>query len=354
MPLFLTAMLMMVLGGLLLLSLPKATFSALENRTLTALSDIRLQSDDFDESFERWASDHFPGRNAFDELDAALDASLGQRLQDGVLLGQGGFLMEAPVAQVTGTALTALDTVEEIARTLHLPTQLMLIPTSAEALPHRLPALYHPGSQAQVIDALYAAAQAAQPIDSGLTAAPQPETLYYRTDHHLTAEGAWRVYTALCQAWGFTPSPAPRTAVEGFRGSYYARIPDPRIPAEQFTVDLPEGLALTVDGKARPLLLETEGRNKYAALIGETYAHACITGGSGEVALLVISDSYANAIAPLLAQHFSRVDVIDPRYYAGVLADTARQADSTRVLALFGLNTFSTNRGLALLTIGEE
>ena len=96
------------------------------------------------------------------------------------------------------------------------------------------------------------------------------------------------------------------------------------------------------------------GRNKYAALIGETYAHACITGGAGEERLLVLSDSYANAIVPLLAQHFARVDVIDPRYYAGVLADTAQEVGSTRVLALFGLNTFSNNRGLALLTIGEE
>ena len=266
----------------------------------------------------------------------------------------GGFLLETPVTQVTGTALTALDTVEEIATTLGVPTHLLLIPTSAEALPHRLPALYEAGSQSEVIASIYEEVQAVQPMDSGLLAAADPDARYYRTDHHLTAEGAWTVYTALCSAWGLEPMPAPRTAVEGFRGSYYARIPDPRIAAEVFTADIPEGLTLTVDGGERPFITETAGRNKYAALIGETYAHACITGGRGQEALLVISDSYANAIVPLLAQHFSRVDMIDPRYYAAVLADTAREASSDRVLALFGLNTFSTNRGLALLTIGEE
>ena len=54
MPLFLTAMLMLVLGGALLLTLPKGTFSELENRTLMPLSDVRPLSDDFDETFERW------------------------------------------------------------------------------------------------------------------------------------------------------------------------------------------------------------------------------------------------------------------------------------------------------------
>lgn len=356
MPLFLTAMLMLVLGGALLLTLPKGTFSELENRTLTALSDVRLLSDDFDEAFERWTSDHFPGRDALISLDAALSVSMGEALQDGVLAGRGGYLLEEPVTEVTRTALSAMDTLGEAAQTLGLPTYMMLIPTSAEALADHLPALYEAGSQRAVLDALCADAGSVIPVDSGLLSADGTEALYYRTDHHLTAEGAWTVYTALCSAWGLQPQRAPRTAAEGFRGSYYARIPDPRIAAEPFTVDLPEGLTLTVDGAERPFLSEAAlaGRSKYSALIGETYAHACITGGAGEERLLVLSDSYANAVVPLLAQHFARVDVIDPRYYAGVLADTAQEAGSTRVLALFGLNTFSTNRGLALLTIGEE
>jgi len=356
MPLFLTAMLMLVLGGALLLTLPRGTFSELENRMLTPLSDVRPLSDDFDEAFERWASDHFPGRDALISLDAALSVSMGEALQDGVLAGRGGCLLETPVTEVTRTALSAMDTLEEAAQTLGLPTYLALIPTSAEVLPDHLPALYEAGSQKTVLDALAAVAGSVIPVDSGLLLAGSAEKLYYRTDHHLTADGAWTVYAALCQAWGLQPQPASRTTVEGFRGSYYARIPDPRIAAEAFTVDIPEGLTLTVDGAERSFLSEAalDGRNKYAALIGETYAHACITGGAGEERLLVLSDSYANAIVPLLAQHFARVDVIDPRYYAGVLADTAQEVGSTRVLALFGLNTFSNNRGLALLTIGEE
>lgn len=356
MPLFLLTMLALVAGGVLLLALPAREFSELENRPLAAWDGSSLLQSGFDEKAEKYLSDQFPGRDALIMLDAAVSVTLGQRLQDGVLLGSGGYLLEEPVAEVTATARSAMDTVEEIAQTLQLPVNLLLVPTSAAALPHRLPPLYEAADQARVLDALYAMAEQVQPVDSGLLRAADPDTRYYRTDHHLTAEGAWTVYAALCAEWGLEPLHALRTELTGFRGSYYARIPDPRIGQETFSAELPAGLTLTVDGAEQPFLREEalSRRNKYGALIGETYAHAVITGGAGEEALLVVSDSYANAIVPLLAQHFRRVDVIDPRYYAGVVSALAQEAGSTRVLALYGLNTFSTNRGLALLSIGGE
>lgn len=355
MPLFLLAMLLMVAGGVLLLTLPAREFSELENRPL-AVWEGTLTESGFDEKVETYLSDHFPGRDALVQLHAALSVLRGDAEQDGVLYGAGGRLIESPVREVTATARMAVDTLTEVRETLALPTALLLIPTSAETAEAALPALYENADQQAVIDALHALDGELQAISSGLSEEGTAD-MYYRTDHHLTAEGAWLVYTRLCEAWGFTPVEAPRTSVEGFRGSYYARIPSPLVASEAFTVALPEHITLTLDGERQTSLLNEAaltGRNKYGALLSETYAHAVLEGGTGEEALLVLSDSYGNAIVPLLAQHFRRVDVIDPRYFAGVLADVAQEAGSTRVLALYGLNIFSTNRGLALLSIGGE
>lgn len=355
MPLFLLAMLLMVAGGVLLLALPAREFSELENRPL-AVWEGSLTESGFDEKVETYLSDHFPGRDALVQLHAALSVLRGDAEQDGVLYGADGRLIEAPVREVTSTARMAVDTLTEVRETLSLPTALLLIPTSADAAEAALPALYENADQQAVIDALHGLDSDLTAISSGLAEEGTPD-MYYRTDHHLTAEGAWLVYTRLCDAWGFMPQSAPRTSVEGFLGSYYARIPSPLIAPETFTADLPEGITLTLDGERQPSLLNAqalESRSKYGALLSETYAHAVLEGGTGDEALLVLSDSYANAIVPLLAQHFRRVDVIDPRYFAGVLSDVAQEAGSTRVLALYGLNTFSTNRGLALLNIGGE
>ncbi len=351
-PLYCAVLLVLMLGGALLLLLPKAGFSDLENRPLAAWTGHSPLSEGFDSAVETYLSDHFPGRSAFVQAHAASSALLGRTRQDGVLISRSGALIEEPVTAVTPTARAAADTLREVCETLRLPMTAVLIPTSAAVAADDLPFLYEAGDQQPVIGALYAAMPGIETLPAGLTASTQ----YYRTDHHLTAEGAYTVYTQLCSAWGLTPGDAPRTRIPGFRGSYYARIPSPFIAPEDFTADLPEGISLTLDGRAAPLLDESRlaSRSKYSALLGETYGHAVLTGGTGPDRLLVISDSYANAIVPLLAQHFDRVDVIDPRYYAGVLTQTAQEADSTRILALFGLNIFSTNRGLTLLTVSEE
>lgn len=355
MPLFVVVLLLLLTGGALLALLPERSFSELENRPLSTGESISLLSDSFAQDWEAWASDHFPGRDAWVQLDATLTMLTGRALQDGVLAVSGGVLAEEPVGQVTRTAEVSLETLEEIQSSLALPVSLVLIPTSAAVL-ETLPPLYEAPDQARVISDLYARtpeldALSAGVIESGL------EDLYYRTDHHLTAAGARVVYESLCRHWGFTPRSSEMFRAEGFLGSYYARLPGWHIAPDVFACELPSSVTLIRDGEERSSLLDEAAlakRGKYAALIGETYAHAILTGGTGEESLLVLCDSYANAIVPLLAQHFARVDMIDPRYYVGVLADTAREAGSTRVLALFGLNTFSTNRGLALLEIGEE
>ncbi len=343
--------LMMALGALTVL-LPKSAFSELENRPLASLAGKTPLSPGFDQAVETWVSDHFPFRSGWVKAHAAITTLLGRTRQSGVLLGRGGALMEEPVREVTATARMAASTLNEAAEALQLPMSLALIPTSAQANASALPALYENSDQLAVIRQI----QLLMPDVQHVTPPLHLPEHYYRTDHHLTAEGAWQVYLALCDAWGLTPIPAERTEIGGMRGSYYARIPSTLIEAEPFTAVLPAGLTLTVDGAEAPFLNpgKLSGRSKYAALIGETYAHAVITGGTGDERLLILSDSYINAIAPLLSQHFARVDIIDPRYYADVLVHTAQEAASTRVLALMGLNTFSANRGLAYLTIKEE
>lgn len=356
MPLFCCVLLLLLLGGILLAVLPARSFSELENRPLAAASDVRLLSDTFAQDWEKYASDHFPGRDAFVRLHASLEVLTGKVLQDGVFNTPGGVLIEVPVDEVTRTAERNMETLSEIQSALKLPMSVVLIPTSAAIMPDSLPALYSAADQQSVIGMLHTLCPEAAPVSAGLVES-RASDLYYRTDHHLTARGAWIVYERLCEHLHLTPQAAPRTSVEGFLGSYYARIPGFHIRPETFTADLPAHITLTLDGVPQPSLLNEaalQGRSKYAALLSETYGHAVLTGGEGEGALLVLSDSYANAIVPLLAQHFRRVDVIDPRYFVGVLSDTAEASGSTRILALFGLNTISNNRGLALLDIGEE
>ncbi len=356
MPLFLSAMALLVLLGLSLPFTPDRAASELENRPLTQFPSLTGWADgSFAQHLETYAADQLPLRDTLVSARATLRALRGERLQNGVLLGRGGWLMEEPQQAPTRTGLLAAEALAALQKALDMPGYLLLIPTSAEVLAEQLPPLYQADSQQETLRALYAAAAPMQAVESGLTAYTGAEELYYRTDHHLTRFGARLCYEALGRAMSFTPGDVCSVTAEEFRGSYYARLPAWTVAAETFSADIPEGLRLTLDGREAPILDEAllTGRNKYGALLGGTYGHAVLENEAASGTLLVLADSYINAVAPSLARHFGRVEVVDPRYFSGRLAEVVRENPPDALLCVFGVNTFNTNRSLLLLDLPE-
>lgn len=360
MPLFLLSLALLVMCGMLICLLPHRTFSELENRTLTEWPDpsgVSLTDGSWGEKVESYAADHFPLRDALISGRSLLRLLAGDRYQTDTLAGRDGWLFEAPPDVLNRNATRSVETLSAISEGLHLPGYLMIIPTSAEILPENLPALYTCGRQSTVLTALSQSAGALQWVSSTLPEHAGNGTLYYRTDHHLTADGAALCYWALCDALSIAPQTGRRITVPGFRGSYFARVPSPSIASEDFSADLPEGVSVTLDGEMAEGFLNAElleKRNKYAALLGGTYAHAVLENPQGEGRLLILCDSYANAIAPMLSASYARIDLVDPRYFSGDLAALAQEAQPNAMLAIFGLNTLTTNRSILLMDIPER
>lgn len=359
MPLFITAMALLIVFGVLLWVLPARDFSELENRTLAALpaaSQDTLLNGAWGEALEAYAADHFPLREAMVAGRTTLHRLTGDVMQQNAIAGRDGWLFEPPQQSVSRVASLGVQALNDLAEALALPSALMIVPTSADVMQSALPALYACQSQRPVLEALYALAPAMTPVDSTLLAHEGESSLYYRTDHHLTADGAAVCYRALCASLSLEPQAGTRTAIPGMQGSYFARMPGPLTQPELFTVDLPGQVTVTLDGAPADFLDAAllEKRNKYAALFRGTYAHVVLENPQGSGSLLLVCDSYANAIAPMLAANYARVDMIDPRYYTGDLAQLADEAQTTQLLGLYGLNIISTNRSLLLMDIPER
>ena len=330
----------------LFLVLPKADFSDMENRPLANLDRLDPLTG-MDRRLESWLSDHFPFHDAIIRTQATLGALLLQRQQNGVLIGRDGWLAEIPTDKVTAVARANVETLDDIAAFLDAPLTLMIIPTSAFAVEKALPPLYKNAAQEDVIRqlCLYSGGQT---LDACALLRENAELCYYRTDHHLTAEGSRRLFTGLCGLWGIdAPETGEVFAAGGFLGAYWSKAPLWSIAAEEMTVYLPEGVTLTLDGEEMPGLINTQalnGRNKYGAVLSATYGHAVLENPAGSGRLLVLCDSYGNALAPMLAQVFARVDLVDPRYFSGSLSEVGKDADI--ILACFGVNDLSTGRAL--------
>ena len=72
--------------------------------------------------------------------------------------------------------------------------------------------------------------------------------------------------------------------------------------------------------------------------IGETTGQAAQT-ASSKGSLLILKDSFANSFVPYLLGDYSRITMIDSRYYRGSVTELAEDYDE--VLILYGIDNFA-------------
>ena len=178
--------------------------------------------------------------------------------------------------------------------------------------------------------------------------------LYFNTDTHWAPLGAYYAYTAFCEAADQTAAPLSDftvSTVEDFTGYLYVATGESCLAENPDHIDLYEPgfdyiIELSYDGVSF-----TELSGMYAPDEGMGYSMVLwgdnplvrITNhddASGRK-LLLVKDSYGNAIAPFLAANYSEVHVADFRSFPGKLPAYCQDNGITDVL--FFNNVMSAN-----------
>lgn len=176
--------------------------------------------------------------------------------------------------------------------------------------------------------------------------AHKSEYLYYRSDHHWTTLGAYYAYEAVAEAMGEKPWPLSsfkKNEIKNFLGSAYSatlnvaikKNPDvitTYMPNVKFKYDIFK----TSKARSHPLVeakMPTDGRGGYAVFLGGDFSLGRITTNvyNGKK-LLIVKDSYANAMIPFLVPHFEEIDIVDPRYFKGNLMTLIKDRKVTDVI----------------------
>ncbi len=154
------------------------------------------------------------------------------------------------------------------------------------------------------------------------------EYLYFRTDHHWTARGAYYSYTAFAKTAGFTPSKLDtykQGRIDNFVGSMYRYtqaqvLKDNPDYVETFIPSTPATGVIFNDAtmaQSRPLTIVAEdisASNKYLAFIqGDSPIIKITTGNKNGKKIILVKESYGNAFAPFLIDNYEEVYVTDPR-----------------------------------------
>lgn len=357
---FLTAFFCLFLGGLLVwhILLPDREASETENRTLAqfpAFSWESLKDGSYTAAVEEYFADQFPLRDGWTGLKARAEQFIGKSEFNGVYLCGDTLIskVEPPDMELVEKNLSYI---RRLAEKTDAGVTLGLIPSAAEVWKERLPAGAESWDQTALLGQSGIGFQAA-------LAAHLDEQIFYRTDHHWTTLGAFYGANVLLEALGKEPLKADsftaETASTDFNGTLYSTSgvhwlePD----AMEFWVE-EDGLSVTSwrNGTPEEAALYDRAylkkKDKYSAFLGGNQPLCVIrnenvTDGSK---LLLIRDSYADALAPFLAQRFSEVHLLDLRYYRAPAAQYAAENGVSEIVVLYSVQNFISDRNLVLLT----
>lgn len=330
---------------LLFFLLPKPEFSERENRRLA--SEISFRGG-IESSLRLYASDRFPLRDAAISLAAESERLLGLSESGGVLIGER--LAERLDNFDVEVASENIDILNTLSENYSVPIFLSVIPRPSD-YKDGLPALYQNPSTEDAFRLI----REKTSIDTGTLFTADD---YYKTDHHLTLSGTEKLYRAFCIARGIEEKhPAKVASYEGFYGSAFRKS-----GLSQFTPDsfsYPEfedenSYSAVASGKAGDALYHTDHLqrgDKYAFFFGGNYGRLDINKKDDESRkrLLVIKDSYANALLPYLCHHYD-ITAIDPRYFAGDIDTVIKEICPAEILVTVGADTLQRELFISLLS----
>ena len=365
---FLSALFCTFIGGVFVLSLllPDKDFSPLENRYLQSVPTVSLDAlkdGSFMAEAEDYAADHIVGRDFWVALKAWSERLSGKQENNGVYFGRNDTLINHLAQPDMDELNKKADHVSTLADNVDVPVYFGLIPSAAEVWRDRLPHSGTPTADEQaIIQTLAARAETDGPVKVlDALSAHSDEDIYYRTDHHWTSLGAYYGYLAVMDAVGMEPvklEDYEKTTVStDFYGTIFSSSGVRWVKPDDMDVYVPEeGISVTsyFDGTPTEGELYVEKylaeKDKYSYFLGGNQPLCVVKGRDPDAPrLLLIRDSYADAMVPFLAESFSEVHLFDLRYNIMSVPDYVTQNGIDQTVVLYSLSSFITDNHTFLM-----
>jgi len=378
--------------------LPDRDFSEEENCSLQAFPEFTwtgLLDGTFSAEINTYFADQFPARDEMVGIKGVTETLLGKGENNGVLLGRNGQLavrlfdmyksrLERTPDMDYYYPRTVADSLEHLnawAREQTVPVAVVLPPRTVDITASSF------AYPTEISDALYAQIRDSVAPETGYVDLypllrkkhEAGEYVYLRTDHHWNACGAYLAYEEVMRSWGLEAQILPRDAfaverIPDFYGTAWSRAGYKFVEPDtleiwtagnegQFTTSCivtrevlgDDGTASVVKEaeKTFPGWLNREklaGKDKYAAFLDGIYREQTVFAAeeTGRERLLLVKDSFANAMVPFLVQHFDLVII----NLAGKVTDISSymaEYGCDRILIVYNWANLIENNNLALL-----
>lgn len=340
---------------------PTRTFSANENRNLAQFPETNMDTvlaGEFQSGLSDYLSDQVPGREFWIRVNTAIKKLQGKKEINGVYLGADGYYFQKFTDDSFEAKRVAavFSLMEQFAKRQQVPVELMIVPTPGAVLSDKLPA----NAPFYDADKIWQQLQSAVPscgfTDLRQSFAASSEQLYYRTDHHWTAMGAYEAYKAYCAKMGLPVKSLQDFGLtkvsDTFYGTIYSKTLDAAAKAD--AVYAPQNLPtvkVIVDGQKvldsvyAPEVLKQ--KDHYAYFFGGNFGTVEIeTDVKNGKHLLVFKDSFANSFVPYLLGEYEKITMVDLRFYGGNVQLLAESSAATQILFLYEMTNLLTDTGI--------
>jgi len=154
------------------------------------------------------------------------------------------------------------------------------------------------------------------------------EYVYFKSDHHWTMLGAYYAYCEFAKSKGFEPVKLEDMEAsvlnDTYRGAMYQFTLDERVKSFTDTLIIytpKKEHSMTVyyatgGFKTYSSCIPTQISRSYTTLIGgdNPYTIINVPENPQDKNILVLKDSFGNAMIPFLTEHYGNIHVVDPRY----------------------------------------
>ena len=350
-----TSVLLLLLLGVVSLFWPTRRFSASERRNLAQrpkLSYEGIVDGTFSNEVESYLADQYPARDIWVYLNSFQ-----------------GF-EKSEIDKEDQEKQKILNSF--LKRNSQLQSYVMLVPTASWILKDLLPSGAPQGDEKSWYESWISTSKISElsnvtVVDCAdeLAEAVKTNQIYYRTDHHWTTYGASAAFKELAKRMDI---PYEEDDFEAY--TVHAKFQGTMMSSSGFysgtkdTIDLylpkePETILVTnKEAQTTATTIYSEegllGNDPYEVFLGGNYGLLNIqTSSQSGRKLLLLKDSYANAMIGFLTPYFSEIDIVDPRYYSSDLDMQIAVNKYTDLLILYNLQSFAKDSSLALV-LGEE
>ena len=344
--------------------IPEPAFSEQENRYLAKVPEFSFEdlvSGKYSEELDTYINDHFVFRNFWLKLNSFVQVAIGKTENNGVYIGKDGYLFEKfeYTDKERENISIATNAINNFAVKTGIPTYFLLAPNSIYINQDKLPDNVNEVDQNEIINEVYSACPDVKTIDTVETLKENKSTtkLYFKTDHHMTSEGAYLLYQEFCKAANIPPAQLSEfdkeTVTTNFLGTFDSKAQVAWQEPDEITVyknAINTNVLGDYDGETYNSIFNDDyltKKDKYSYFLNGNHAKVVIkTKVNNGKKLLVVKDSYSHIMAQFLCQNYEEIHFLDPRYYNLPLSDYCSQNEIDETLFLYNVSNLVSDVGI--------